>query len=60
MGEEVMNVLSLRLALSGLLLFLLAGCGVVEGIFKAGMWVGVVAVVVVVLVVVWAARRVKR
>ncbi len=30
---------------------LLSGCAIVGGIFKAGMWVGVIAVVIVVAIV---------
>ena len=41
------NVL-LRLELLVFLAMMSAGCQVVEGIFKAGMWVGILLVVVVV------------
>ena len=40
------NVL-LRLELLAMLALMSAGCQVVEGIFKAGVWVGVLLVVVV-------------
>lgn len=36
-----------------------AGCEVVGGIFKAGVWVGAVAVIAVVLVIVFAITRMK-
>jgi len=44
-----MRALLLTLVLLSALL--LGGCEVVGGIFKAGMWVGMIAVVLVVLVV---------
>ncbi len=55
-----MNGWFLRFALLFLLPLLLAGCEAVEGIFKAGLWVGIVAVVIVVAVVVLVARKVNR
>jgi hypothetical protein len=36
-----------------LALFALSGCSVIGGIFKAGAVVGVIAVIVVILAVVW-------
>jgi hypothetical protein len=44
------NVL-LRLELVVLLAMMSAGCQLVEGVFKAGMWVGILLVVVVVGIV---------
>lgn len=32
---------------------LLTSCEVAKGIFEAGMWVGIIAVIVVVAVIVW-------
>lgn len=40
----------LRLELLVLLAMATAGCQVVEGIFKAGMWVGILSVLVVVVI----------
>jgi hypothetical protein len=37
----------------------LGGCEVVGGIFKAGMWVGALAVIVVVVAVVFIAGKVR-
>lgn len=37
----------------------LAGCEVVGGIFKAGFWVGAIAVVAIVLVLVFVVAKVK-
>ena len=41
----------LSLALAALVLSTLPGCAVIEGIFKAGVWVGVLAIVGLVVVV---------
>jgi len=39
---------------------LLPGCSVVGGIFKAGVWVGVLAVVVVVIIILLLVNRSKK
>lgn len=39
---------------------LLAGCGVVEGIFEAGMWTGIVVVVALVAAVAFLFARVTK
>ena len=50
--------LKLTLALFALaLVFILPGCAVVGGIFKAGVWVGVLAVVFVVGIILWLVSR---
>lgn len=36
-----------------------SGCEIVGGIFKAGVWVGVIAVVVVLALVLWLVSRAK-
>lgn len=36
-----------------------AGCEVVEGIFRAGVWVGVIMVVLVLALVGWIATRLR-
>jgi hypothetical protein len=47
------------------LLFLLtlavtvSGCEIVGGIFKAGMWVGVIMVVLVVALIVWVMNKAR-
>ena len=51
------------LARIALLIFLgvpLAGCEVIGGIFKAGVWVGALAVILVVVLVVFVAGKIKR
>ncbi|MNK06366.1 hypothetical protein D3C87_242610 [compost metagenome] len=41
------------IALVALLVTTLSSCELVEGIFKAGMWTGVILVVVVIAIVIW-------
>lgn len=41
------------LALVALAVTTLSSCELVEGIFKAGMWTGVILVVVVIAIVIW-------
>jgi hypothetical protein len=36
-----------------------AGCGVVGGIFKAGMWVGALVVILVVVLLVVSVKKIK-
>jgi hypothetical protein len=40
-----------------MLFFLLSSCTVVGGIFKAGVWVGVLLVVVIVGIILWLVSR---
>ena len=47
-------VVLLLLALSS------AGCALVEGVFKAGLWVGAILVLIVVVLVVWILRKIRR
>lgn len=44
----------------GSLVVSLDGCRVVTGIFKAGVWVGIVAVFVVIALLLWVIRLVAR
>lgn len=39
---------------------LLSGCDLIGGIFKAGMWVGVLGIVVVIVIIGWIASRFRR
>jgi hypothetical protein len=48
---SAMKKIHLPLILS--LLMCLSSCDAIEGIFKAGVWVGVIAVVVVILLIIW-------
>jgi hypothetical protein len=36
-----------------LLLMLLSSCSVIGGIFKAGVWVGVIGIVIVLIIIIW-------
>jgi hypothetical protein len=47
-------------ALLGALAMTTSGCELVKGIFKAGVWVGVLAILALVAVVALAMRLVKR
>ncbi|MDP4128657.1 MAG: phosphatidate cytidylyltransferase [Bacteroidota bacterium] len=40
-----------------LMTFLLGSCAVIGGIFKAGVWVGVLLVLIVIGVIVWLVTR---
>jgi hypothetical protein len=40
-----------------LVVVLLAGCSAIGGIFKAGMWTGILALVVVIAIVAWLFSR---
>jgi hypothetical protein len=50
-GPRASNILALSM-----LPLATTGCAAVEGIFKAGVWVGVLLVVVVLAIVVWAIK----
>ena len=57
------QVLPGRLATLALLLTLIVsatGCAAVSGIFKAGLWVGLILAVLVIAVVFFVVRRVSR
>lgn len=40
--------------------FLLTGCEAIGDIFKAGMWVGVIVVVLIIAVVLWLIGKMRR
>ena len=48
------NIVLASLALS------LNGCAAIRGIFKAGVWVGVIGVVTVIALVIWGLRVITR
>lgn len=50
----------LPLTLLFFILTLVSGCSVVEGIFKAGVWVGIFAVAIVIGVIIWLVSRSKK
>ena len=58
LGEVQMRVATLSLWL--VLLVTLTGCELIGDIFKAGMWVGVLLVVVVLIIVGWIASKFMR
>lgn len=47
------------LALLVLLAVSSAGCELAEGIFKAGMWVGIIMVAIVVFAIMWVVRKIR-
>lgn len=46
--------------LSFILVALLGSCTAIEGIFKAGMWTGIIFVVVIIAIIIWVISRVTR
>lgn len=53
------------LGLSQVFMFLVmlitfTGCDVVVGIFEAGMWVGIILVILIVFLVIWLIRKFMR
>ncbi|MGE8423740.1 MULTISPECIES: hypothetical protein [Sphingobacterium] len=44
-------------ALMSSLLMLVSSCAAIEGIFKAGVWSGILLVVVVVAIVIWLVSK---
>ncbi|SFW56422.1 hypothetical protein SAMN05661012_02568 [Chitinophaga sancti] len=48
---------NLQLALLGFAIMLLSSCEVVGGIFKAGVWTGIIAVAVVVFLIIFLVSR---
>jgi hypothetical protein len=42
------------------LLPLLNGCAVIGGIFKAGVWVGVLIVVVIIAIIIWVISKASK
>lgn len=48
----------LPLALIALLSTTLASCDLIEGIFKAGVWTGIIVVVLVIALIIWLISKV--
>jgi len=46
------------LALVALLMTTLTSCAAIEGIFKAGVWSGVILVVVVLAIIIWVISKI--
>lgn len=40
-----------------LLVLILSSCSVVGGIFKAGVWVGVIGIVIVLIIIIWLVSK---
>ena len=49
----------MRILLVVLLALNAAGCEMIGGIFKAGVWAGAIAVIVIVVALVWVVAKVK-
>lgn len=49
-----------RLHLLLALVLMSAGCEVVAGIFKAGLWVGLILTLIVVAIIVWVIGKFRR
>ncbi len=43
-----------------LLMITFSGCEVIGGIFKAGLWVGVIIVVAIIAIVIWLFNRFRK
>jgi len=50
----------LNLLLLAMVLFALSSCSVITGIFKAGVAVGVIAILVVVILIIWIISAITR
>lgn len=42
------------------LLLALPGCEIIGGIFEAGMWVGIILVIIVIMIIAWIVRKMRR
>ena len=51
---------NVRLLLILALALMASGCGLIADIFKAGMFVGIFMLVIVILIVMWIARKLRR
>ncbi len=49
-----------RLFLLLLLAAATSGCGVIASIFKAGVWVGIIAAAVIVVLVIWIVGKARK
>jgi hypothetical protein len=53
-----MNIASiLNISLLAILIFSFSGCQLIGDIFQAGMWVGIIIVIIVVALLVWIIRK---
>ena len=51
------NLLLVALAF---IMTLLSSCEAIEGIFKVGMWTGIIIVVAIIAVIIWLVNRFRR
>jgi hypothetical protein len=51
---------SMRVILAALTALALAGCEVIGNIFEAGMWTGVIGIIVIVAIIVYVMSRGRR
>ena len=51
---------AVRLFLLLLLAVTASGCGIIGGIFKAGIWVGAIVVVLIVVLVLWIVGKARK
>jgi hypothetical protein len=49
----------MRILLIVLLALSAAGCELIGGIFKAGVWVGAIGIILIVVVVVWGVAKIR-
>ena len=55
----MMNKVSIGSLLAFAVVFL-TSCELIGGVFKVGMWVGVILVILVVAIVLWLLRKIRR
>ncbi len=55
----MMRDLTTRLSLILLLAMSTAGCEIVGGIFRAGIWVGAIIVILIIAVIMWIMKRAR-
>jgi len=57
-----MNQLKLKtlLPLAIIITFYLSSCRAIGGIFKAGIWVGIIGVVIIIAIILWIVSKMKK
>lgn len=54
------NIKVYLMTLLVLLTFTLSSCELVGDIFEAGMWVGIILVVLIIMLIAWLLRKIRR
>lgn len=54
------NIRVYLMTLLVLLTFTLSSCELVGDIFEAGMWVGIILVVLIIMLIAWLLRKIRR